>query len=64
MDQILLPTLNELELGALRQIAAHPVTRHIPALIRSRLMDLGYTNEVLGATVLTDEGLQRIATSK
>ena len=48
MDQILLPTLNELEPDALREIAAHPVTRHIPAHIRSRLMDIGYIKEVLG----------------
>jgi hypothetical protein len=58
MDQILPPTPNELELDALRQIAAHPVTRHIPAHIRSRLMDIGYTKEVLGAIVLTDDGLE------
>ena len=64
MDQILPPTLNEIELDALRQIAAHPVTRHIPAHIRSRLMDIGYTKEVLRAIVLTDDGLQRIATGK
>ena len=64
MDQILPPTLNELELDALRQIAAHPVTRHIPAHFRSRLMDIGYTKEVLGAIVLSDDGLQRIATGK
>jgi hypothetical protein len=63
MDQILPPTLNELELDALRQIATHPVTRH-PAHIRSRLMDIGYTKEVLGAIVLTDDGSQRIATGK
>jgi hypothetical protein len=62
MDQILPPTLSELD--ALRQIAAHPVTRHIPTHIRSRLMDIGYTKEVLGAIVLTDDGLQRIATGK
>ena len=43
---------------------AHPVTRHIPAYIQSRLMDIGYTKEVLGAIVLTDDGLQRIATGK
>ena len=64
MDQILPPTLSELELDALRQIAAHPVTRHIPAHIQSRLMDIGYVREVLGAIVLTDDGLQRIATGK
>jgi hypothetical protein len=64
MDQILPPTLSDIELDALRQIAAHSVVRHIPAHIRSRLMDLGYTKEVLGAIVLTDDGLQRIATGK
>ena len=64
MDQILPPTLSDIELDALRQIAAHPVVRHIPAHIQSRLMDLGYTTEVLGAIVLTDDGLQRIATGK
>ena len=32
--------------------------------IQSRLMDIGYTKEVLGAIVLTDDGLQRIATGK
>jgi hypothetical protein len=64
MDQILPPTLNELEFDVLRQIAAHPGTRHIPAHIRSRLMDTGYSKEVLGAIVLTDDGLQRIATVK
>jgi hypothetical protein len=64
MDQILPPTLTDIELDALRQIAAHPVTLHIPAHIRSRLMDIGYTKEVLGAIVLTDDGLQRIAKGK
>jgi hypothetical protein len=48
----------------LRQIAAHPVTRHIPAQIPSRLMDIGYTREVLVAIILADDGLQRIATGK
>jgi RNA-binding protein YlmH len=62
--EILPPTLSDIELDALRQIAAHPVKRHIPAHIRSRLMDIGYTKEVLGAIVLTDDGLQRIATGK
>jgi hypothetical protein len=64
MDRVLPPTLSDIELDALRQIAAHPVTRHIPAHIHSRLMDIGYTKEVLGAIVLTDDGLQRIATGK
>jgi hypothetical protein len=64
MDQILPPALSDIELDALRQIAAHPVTRHIPAHIQSRLMDIGYAKEVLGAIVPTDDGLQRIATGK
>jgi hypothetical protein len=61
MDQILPPTLSDIELDALRQIAAHPATQHIPPHIQSRLMDIGYAKEVLGAIVLTDDGLQRIA---
>jgi hypothetical protein len=64
MDQIMPPTLSDIELDALRQIAAHPVTRHIPAHIQSRLKDIGYVKEVLGAIVLTDDGLQRIAIGK
>jgi hypothetical protein len=64
MDQILPPTLSDTEHDALRKIAAHPVTRHIPAHIRSRLMDIGCTKEVLGAIVLIDDGLQRVATGK
>jgi hypothetical protein len=64
MDQILLPTLSDIELDALRQIAAHPATRHIPPHIQSRLKDIGYAKEVLGAIVPTDDGLQRIAIGK
>ena len=64
MDQILPPTLSDIELDALRQIAAHPATRQIPARIQSRLIDIGYAKEVLGAIVLTDDGLQRIAMGK
>jgi hypothetical protein len=61
MDQILPPNLNDLEFEALRQIAAHPATCHIPFPIQSRLKDIGYAKEVLGRLVLTDDGLQRIA---
>ena len=64
MDQILPPALSDIELDALRQIAAHPATRHIPAHIQSRLKDIGYAKEVLGAIVPTDDGLQRIAMGK
>jgi hypothetical protein len=50
MDQILPPTLNDVELDALRQIAAHPATPHVPPHVQSRLMDIGYVKEVLGAS--------------
>ena len=52
------------EFEALRQIAAHPATRHIPSTLQSRLKDIGYANEVLGRLVLTDDGLQHIAMGK
>jgi hypothetical protein len=61
MDQILPPELNDFEFEAMRQIAAHPATCHIPSAIQSRLKDIGYAKEVLGRLVLTDDGLQRIA---
>ena len=64
MDQILPPQLSEVELEALRQIAAHPFTSHIPSRVQSRLKDIGYAKEVLGDLVLTDDGLQRIAEAK
>jgi hypothetical protein len=60
MDQILPPELNDIELEAMRQIAAHPATRHIPSRIQSRLKDIGYAKEVLGVLVLTDDGWQRL----
>jgi hypothetical protein len=61
MDQILPPKLTDLELEALRQIAVHPATCHIPYQVQSRLKDFGYAKEVLGGLVLTDDGLERIA---
>lgn len=61
MDQILPPELTDLELEALRQIAAHPASHRIPSRAQSRLKDIGYAKEVLGGLVLTDDGLQRIA---
>jgi hypothetical protein len=60
MDQILPPKLSDTEFQTLRQIKLHPTMR-VPSYIQSRLRDLGYTEEVLGGTVLTDDGLQRIA---
>ena len=61
MEQILPPELSDLELEALRQLKAHPVSHSIPPHIQVRLEDLGYIKEVLGGVVLTDDGLQRIA---
>ena len=61
MDQILPPKLSDLELEALRQIKTHPATYRIPSRVQTRLKDVGYAREVLGALVLTDDGLQRIA---
>ena len=61
MDQILPPKLSDFELEALRQIAVHPATRHIPYRVQYRLKDIGYAKEVLGGLVLADDGLQRIA---
>jgi hypothetical protein len=60
-DQILPPELNDLELEAMRQLAAHPATHRIPPHIQSRLKDIGYAKEVLGGIVLTNDGLQRIS---
>jgi hypothetical protein len=64
MDQILPPELNFSEFEALRQLAAHPATGHIPHHIQSRLKDIGYVKEVLGGIVLTKDGLQRISEGK
>ena len=64
MDQILPPELNSFEFEALRQLAAHPTTHHIPPRIQSRLKDIGYAKEVLGGIVLTKDGLQRILEGK
>jgi len=65
MDQILPPELNDLEFEALRQLAVHPATCHIPPGIESRLRDIGYTKEVLGGgIVLTRDGLQRASPGK
>jgi hypothetical protein len=60
MDQILPPKLSDAAFQTLRQIKLHPTTR-VPSYIQFRLRDLGYTKEILGGTVLTDDGLQRIA---
>ena len=48
--------VTDLELEALRQIAVHPATRHIPYRVQFRLKDIGYAKEVLGGLVLTDDG--------
>jgi hypothetical protein len=61
MDQILPPKLSDLELEALREIAVHPTSHHVPLRVQSRLRDIGYAKEVLGDIVVTDDGLERIA---
>ena len=61
MDQILPPVLNDFEFEAMRQLAVHPATCHIPSAIQSRLKNIGYAKEVLGRLILTGDGLQRIA---
>ena len=57
MDQILPPKRNDLELEALREIAVHPASHHVPLRVQSRLRDIGYAKEVLGEIVVTDDGL-------
>ena len=64
MNQILPPEPNAFEIEALRQIAAHPASHHVPSGVQSRLKDIGYVKEVLGGLVLTNDGLQRIAMDK
>ena len=64
MYQILPPKLTDLELEALRQIAVHPTTCNIPYHLQSRLKDIGDVKEVFGGLVLTDDGLQRIASDR
>ena len=64
MDQILPPELNDLELEALREIATHPASPHIPFRVESRLKDIGYAKEVLGDLILTDDGLRRVAVDR
>jgi hypothetical protein len=64
MGQILPPKLNAFEFEALRQIAAHPVSHHIPSRVQSRLKDIGYVKEVLGGLIRADDGLRRTAMDK
>ena len=64
MDQILPSELSAFEFDALRQIAAHPASCHIPSNVQCRLIDVAYLKEVLGGIVVTADGLQRIAMEK
>jgi hypothetical protein len=61
MEQILPPELSAFEFECLRQMAEHPASHHVPFRVQSRLRDIGYVKEVLGALIVTDDGLQRIA---
>jgi hypothetical protein len=64
MDQIMPPELNDLEFEALRRLAIHPGTSIIPYRIQARLRDIGYTRDILGKIVLTEDGWQRLAMSR
>jgi hypothetical protein len=64
MEQILPPELSAFEFECLCQMAAHPASHHVPPRVQSRFKDIGYVKEVLGALVVTDDGLQRIALNK
>jgi|tagenome__1003787_1003787.scaffolds.fasta_scaffold18694892_1 hypothetical protein len=64
MDQILPPELSDFEFEALRRLAVHPGTSFIPYRIQARLSDIGYTRDILGSIVLTEDGWQRLAMSK
>jgi hypothetical protein len=50
MDQILPPELNAFEFEAMRQLAVHPATCHIPSAIQFRLRDIGYAKELRAAS--------------
>jgi hypothetical protein len=64
MDQILPPELSAFEFECLCQMAAQPASHHVPPRVQSRFKDIGYVKEVLGALVVTDDGLQHIALNK
>jgi hypothetical protein len=49
------------EFAALKAVSISLPSPAIPAEIESRLLQLGYIEEVLGNLVLTDEGVKRIA---
>jgi hypothetical protein len=56
-----LEPLSKDELAALKALAIGPPSRAIQGELQSRLLQLGYFEDVLGNLVVTDEGLKRIA---
>jgi hypothetical protein len=49
------------EFAALKAVSVSPLSRAILGEIESRLMQLGYFEEVLGNLVITDDDVKRIA---
>ena len=49
------------EFSALMGVSVSPPSRTMPAEIQSRLLKLGYIEDVLGNLVITDDGVKRIA---
>jgi hypothetical protein len=52
------------EFAALMTVSVSPPSRSIAGDIQSRLLDLGYIEDVLGNLVVTDDGVKRIALGK
>jgi hypothetical protein len=52
------------EFAALMTVSVSPPSRSIPGDIQSRLLELGYIEDVLGNLVVTDDGVKRIALGK
>jgi hypothetical protein len=49
------------EFAALLAVSVSPPSRTIPEEIQSRLLKLGYIEDVLGNLFVTDDGVKRIA---
>jgi hypothetical protein len=56
-----LEPLSKDELAALKALVIGPPCRAIQGELQTRLLRLGYFEEVLGDLVVTDAGLKRIA---
>jgi hypothetical protein len=59
-----LEPLSKDEHAALRALAIGPPSRAIQGELQTRLMQLGYVEEVLGNLVITDEGIKLVTLTK